>query len=468
MSLLQSIHRPADAPEAVFETLGLHVIQDASPPDIVPDASYLPPGDAWRAVTPEHRHDADVASRRPLNNGNLSPGLQTFLEREKELSIDNTLAFRTVRRIPPTPGSPPCRLGNAYEFYRILELFTAYWLDTSLPPDVAEPLEDTPAHLRTHLRVGAGSQLPGEYRQQILSAFVKLIAYDFGCNVSVPRCESRLHVFPPTDATPSTSRPASHFSCSLNLVHRIPKDRTSARAGVGEGPVAGLSHRSATTFTTDTESRVDLGREVLAILAIAQQRAREGKEAFRFGKDKWWTQKKRWGGGTGGPIGREGAQSMDGSNHAPLADGELAQETKVPISPIRERKTMQVYDAYRRMLPPSPIWDRKIRYTALGRTPGQQEHDDIFLVSQLNHHVSIIRARVPNRLLDALDGKDAQGSWENWSIWRSRWFDLFLKDDRLAAMQLVWGMMAWMMRDTSTQNEPAKDAKEGSEHMMTE
>jgi hypothetical protein len=34
-------------------------------------------------------------------------------------------------------------------------------------------------------------------------------------------------------------------------------------------------------------------------------------------------------------------------------------------------------------------------------------------------------------------------------MWRSRWFDLFLKEDRIQGMELIWGMMAWLMRSES-------------------
>jgi hypothetical protein len=32
-------------------------------------------------------------------------------------------------------------------------------------------------------------------------------------------------------------------------------------------------------------------------------------------------------------------------------------------------------------------------------------------------------------------------------VWRSPWFDFFKVEERVKAMQLVWSMMAWMMRE---------------------
>lgn len=66
-----------------------------------------------------------------------------------------------------------------------------------------------------------------------------------------------------------------------------------------------MSARNTTGFASPAEARVDFGRELVAALITAQHRAREGKPERRFGEGKWWATEKRWGGGEGGPIGRE-------------------------------------------------------------------------------------------------------------------------------------------------------------------
>jgi hypothetical protein len=108
-----------------------------------------------------------------------------------------------------------------------------------------------------------------------------------------------------------------------------------------------------------------------------------------------------------------------------------------------------MYDGYRAVRPPGPSWDRKTRYAAVGRTRGT-DYDDIFVVSALFHHVSLLRIRVPDRLLEVLDGAqdkdDGVRSWGQLKIWRSPWYDFFKIDDRLAAMQLFWAMMTYLMR----------------------
>ncbi|RDW73830.1 hypothetical protein BP5796_07272 [Coleophoma crateriformis] len=413
--------------------------------------------------------EANPQTRKPLNNGNLSPGVQTYLERHSELSLDNTAAFRSVRRIPPPAGEQSVRLGNAYEFYKNLEFFSGYWIDTSLPPGTEEEKQKLyensetpppPTHLQTHVRTGSGDQLPPDYRQHLLTAFVKLVAYDFGCNVSLPRCEPRLSVTPLSPAAPST-----YFSSGCTFIYRSPTDRASARAGIVEGPLATLSCRTATTFSIQDE-QLDLAREVVAVLLTAQQRARGGKAEKRFGEGKWWTEKKRWGGGPGGPIGREVDKvEVLGVGEKMETDSITSMKATSTIGPSPAKRTkkerapgnMSIYDNYRKLTPPSSTWDRKARYEAIGKLPGQA-FDDIFLVSALNHHISIVRVSVPTGLLDALDGKpDAE--WGRVCMWRSKWYDLFLAKERIEAMQMVWGMMGYLMRKIETP--PAPDIGSG-------
>jgi hypothetical protein len=106
---------------------------------------------------------------------------------------------------------------------------------------------------------------------------------------------------------------------------------------------------------------------------------------------------------------------------------------------------MAIYENYRKLNPPGPTWDRKARYQAIGKAPGEG-FDDVFLVSALNHHVCIVRARVPEKLLMILDGGDEKEGWERIVMWRSKWYDMYLGSERLEAMGIVWGMMAWLMR----------------------
>ncbi|KAI5919743.1 hypothetical protein F4810DRAFT_473769 [Camillea tinctor] len=584
---LQTLHRPTDISDAHFAALGVHVHPDVPAEDVVPDPSYLPSASGWDGIDLDEARRRDSAGfRRPLSNGNTSPEARVFFERRNELSIPNQAAFRTVRRIKPVPGKQAPRLGNCYEFFKQLDQMATFWDDTSMPPwtgsgddddndndndndndqqqggeeTTTSPAQnngdttttttggDTETPERVTYRTGTGSAMPPEFRHNLISAFIKLVAYDFGCNLAPPRLEPRLHLLePPHPPSPNKSsllsppsapsrasapvpaQRASYFPSGCVFICRIPTTRDAARQGFMDGPVAAVSARNTTGFSfsssspspsaspttsdadlekakEDAAARLDLGRELVAALIAAQHRARAGREERRFGEGKWWATQKRWGGGEGGPIGREveGDAAIVGDKDA------AAGEVEGPVAPSsssssaakgrssgvstsrsppslmslrggargmamgiggiaggiggarKSRKGPTVYDSYRKVRPPSSNWDRKVRYEPIGRVRGA-DYDDVFVVSSLFHHVSVLRVRVPERLLDVLDGgveeqEEGEGegrkegirkggrSWGKLEVWRSRWFDLFLVEERLEAMRLVWGMMAWVMR----------------------
>ncbi|CAK7198691.1 hypothetical protein SEUCBS139899_001355 [Sporothrix eucalyptigena] len=609
-TILQSIVRPTEVGLKHFEALGVHIQQDAEPTAVIPEYHSLVPDFAtWNDISYDDARELNESTRRPINNGNRSPGIQTYLDRRRELSIDNNAAYRSVRRMQPLhPGQPPVRLGNAYEFYRHLESFSAFWDDTSMAPPPAKDADksSTPASEAgdTHdakaddeqdeksgdadggdgnesgcdsvssasstavttdseskpsspakdgassvpefrfYRTSAGSQMPPEFRLNIITAFLKLVAYDFGCNVSAPRMEPRLYLnagtVPIDEAQPldklgqkeaqeqgevtpaskSSKPPSSYFSSGCIFIFRSPTTREAARAGIVEGPLAAVSARHTTTFSSpedsalDKDSSIDLARELVAALLTAQHRAREGRAEKRIGKGEWWATKPRWGGGSGGPIGREvdsapntdevldtadkaeGSGSTSSSGVGGAAGGTAgagagaggpprpprfsssargggptggsgggrsnlmsALESTYSITdmPVRggtkkPRKGLAIYDNYRMVRPPSSSWDKKTRYMALGMTAGA-DYDDIFVVSALFHHMSIVRVRVPTRLLQALDGEEGASTAEDWAgldVVRSPWYDFFKVEDRLKAMQLSWAMMAFLMREQDT------------------
>jgi hypothetical protein len=454
VSLLRHIQRPADVKVEHLQALGLHVIPDAPTSEVVPDRSYLPPSE-WVSVSVEDVEDINPSTMRPLNNGRDSPGVKTYLERIKELSIPNEAAFRTIRRQPAPPGEQNARLGNAYELFKYLELLAGFWIDTSRPPLDPDAMDVDPApevdlSKDGTVRIGTGSQTPPDFRNSLLSALTKLVAYDFGCNVSLPRIEPRLYISSP--ASSNTSSTTSSFPTNISFIYRTPTVRASARSGIVEGPLAALSSRPTTGFTSPHDSVFDLCREVASILVTAQQRSRETKTEKKLLDDLWWCHKPRWGGGPGGPIGREAAKvdetgSVDGESMSAAA-GDGGESSTGPSPAKKSRKKMTLYDNYRMVRPPSSTWDRKTKYMAIGKPKGA-EYDDVFLMSCLNHHVSVVRMRVPMSLLDELEGERVLPKGEvreKCVMWRSRWFDMFLVGDRVEAMTCIWGMMAYMMR----------------------
>ncbi|KAF3352167.1 Amino-acid permease 2 [Verticillium dahliae VDG1] len=438
--LIQTVYRPGQVAPSIFEALGVHVIPDTTVADLLPDPAYVPDFATWDALSADEARQRNDETKRPLNTGVQSPGCQTYQDRKRELSISNQDAYRVVRRLPPLKGQQQARLGNAYEFYRCLEAFTTFWDDTSKPTppthdavtaataddssastDVSTQGEPSEEPVRA-VRTAAGTSMPGDYRQNLVNAFLKLVAYDFGCNASASRAEPRLHLIAPS-VTPSTK--ASH------------KARQRLR------------RPAPTALLTD--------------LLVPFQ--------------PWWTTERRWGGGQGGPIGREVDRDVVSGDKdaAPSNERKAEQATAAlgssssgarpgaaPGMPVskRPRKQMSIYDNYRMVRPPSASWDQKTRYEAIGKARGAG-YDDIFVVSSLFHHVSILRVRVPDRLLEVLGGApdeyvDGKRSWGGLEVRRSRWFDLFLVDQRIEAMELVWGVMAWMMRAP----EPERGSKE--------
>lgn len=440
----RDVYRPADLKLRHLEHLNLHVRLDVSPSEIVPadpvtGESYLPPAAEWNGVPPAKLSSLNEKTKKPLSNGNLSPGVQTYIESQNELSVDNPSAFRTIRRMPALPGTTPARLGNAYEFFKNLEVLAGYWDDTSLPHPPTVNAEMSPdagpliASQAGNERTSAGSSTPNEFRQNLITAFVKMVAYDFGCNVSQPRVEPRLYI------------PGSYFQSNLTFVYRTPTNRSEARSGIVEGPLAVVSARPSTSFTPQ-EGILDLGREVVAALLTAQQRARFNKTEVRIGEGQWWCTAKRWGGGSGGPIGKE--QALPANNPIPSPEESLLMDID---SEPRDRKksrdpnkkTLSMYDSYRMIRPPASNWDRRAKYQPIGKQRGKN-FDDVFLFSSLFHHISIVRVRTPSSLLAQLDGRDAPR--ERLEMWRSKWYDLFIAEERIEAMQCVWGVIAYLMR----------------------
>ncbi|EFX00008.1 hypothetical protein CMQ_325 [Grosmannia clavigera kw1407] len=570
--LLQTVVRPTEVTAEHFEALGVHVRPDATLADLIPDPSVIPDFATWDKTEYEAARSQNDQTRHPISNGNRSPGIQTYLDRKRELSIDNNAAYRSVRRIQPQQGQQLVRLGNAYEFFRQLESFTTFWEDTSItpppPPTPRRPAANTsdpsgapsspskaadtassktnggedgdgdvdsvssassaavtdsegkapekdsgPPEIRFY-RSSTGSQMPPELRLNILSAFLKLIAYDFGCNVSPPRMEPRLYLnagnlpLPEEgkEPVPPSKRKglSSYFTSGCIFVFRMATTREAARAGIVEGPMAAVSARHSTSFPSDEDfvdgvlpwgedkdGCIDLARELVAALLTAQQRARHGRAERRLGEGEWWATKRRWGGASGGPIGREvdaapntdevvadrgeGSGTLSGAAGASSrgSGGSSGSSSRLggggfrgpggaspggiagPALPSRSaakkpRKGLAIYDNYRMVRPPSSNWDKKTRYEAIGRARGA-DYDDVFVVSALFHHLAIVRVRVPLRLLAVLDGEESEDelgkrSWGKLEVVRSPWYDFFKAEDRVAAMQLTWAMTAYLMR----------------------
>jgi hypothetical protein len=161
----------------------------------------------------------------------------------------------------------------------------------------------------------------------------------------MPRLAVRTSLFP------------SRFSY---LAYRLPTSIQEQRAGMLEGPVLGVQCRPETCFRNPGDEVgkgqseiLDLMREIVGALIIAQERAREGKEEKRPGAGKWWSEAPRWGGGPGGEIGNPVGNSDD------------------PVPPVGRGRSGSRGDrrAGNKKLDrqSSSTWDKKVKYMSIGK-----------------------------------------------------------------------------------------------------
>lgn len=277
----------------------------------------------------------------------------------RELRFDPWDAFREVIRLPPLFGRSRIRLSHTRRFWTSLEKMSQYWdcsmdqhyevacseedsssSSSSSDPDIiitnndttrsnsnnpnssADSLPSSPRgktrEVYTGRRVGTGSSMPPEFRDETVFALVETVAWAYNCQVRSPNLPPRLAVqnllFPVRQSF---------------IMGRVPREKEMGRRGVLEGPVLGICSRVETSFHDHSEDgkrdekagkvarkirvggfmpverwkeTLDLAREVAVMLLLAQERARDGKEEIKPGDGKWWTSTPRWGGGPGGSI----------------------------------------------------------------------------------------------------------------------------------------------------------------------
>ncbi|KAF2739460.1 hypothetical protein EJ04DRAFT_326482 [Polyplosphaeria fusca] len=294
-------------------------------------------------------------------------------------------------------------------------------------------------------RIGNGAEMPDQYRLDCVRAFMEPIAWAFGVTL-VP------HRRPPVLCIEHV-----RFPVRMNSVAwRGPADRIKARQGWMEGPVLGIQCRPDVNFGSsgdlEAESVRDAVRELGGMLLLAQERDREGKTEKRAGDGKWWTTTRRWGGGPGGEVGE--GDSSNGTSDA---------KAETPVSPVEERPSKLRPGPKDRRPRPSPaeiwkvlrpgnlVWDPKIAYEAIGKDKSS-EWDEIFMVSSLNHHISVLKLRVHKFYIRFVtDGVLPENApldpyWLSPTLHRTRWYDLFNVEDRTEAMRGLWGIMAYLMR----------------------
>lgn len=421
------------------------------------------------SVAASQTQDQDKDQAPPLmSNGLPYPSRDRFETLKTELLLDNEDTFREVARLPPREGRARVRVTQTRKFWTGLEHMAQYW-DTSLDnyferpaspttatsadgegdetmdtddasadlgePGPAEPTMDVdqnesamdtsapcngtdnegseqasqPMVRRyTGRRVGAGSEMPDEMRDETIRGFVEMIAWPFGCQVTVPTLPPRLTVqgllFP--------VRQSFHAA-------RSPRDRTIARSGILEGPVLIAQCRPETGFRSTNDAPgagitevCDLFREVGGMLLAAQERAREGAVELRPGEGKWWTTAPRFGGAPNDGILDDLVRNAGGM---PLPDSMLEEGGVKPSSPAEEVESARKRHKFEhpfinslarrpsamrklssaekwKILQPGPsLWDKRMRYMQIGKAK-ESSFDDVRTSLLTNLLISLINA----------------------------------------------------------------------------
>ena len=256
--------------------------------------------------------------------------------------------------------------------------------------------ESSIEHTYTGRRISTGSSMPETNLDDLVRNFLEPIVWCFGSRIDVPHVNPRLQV-------QNLLIPVRHSF----KIYRAPKDRTKATARILEGPLIGVHCRKEVPTSLNSrrekamreisrqlekglidkqafdelankcerendESGVsDLLREVGAMLLLGEERDREGREETFPGKQKWWVEKPRWGGGSGVAVAASEGQSSEetkGGVQQTAATDNIRREKK--------RKTRAAVEAWKGLQGPSSRWERKIQYAHIGKAPSQK-HDDV-------------------------------------------------------------------------------------------
>ena len=334
-------------------------------------------------------------------------------------------------------------------------------------------------------RTGTGKNMPDKFRTDTVRSFIEGTVWPFQCTVAPPR-----------------QMPVVQFG-ALNLpvrqsaaVYRVPTDRMRARQGRLEGPLLAVQVRNDTDFhdqigePIEQKSRLDLMRELGGLLQIAQERQREGKQEVRPGEGKWWTTVPRWGGGAGGAMpDDDDSNDLLGTEEILDAIKEARGTKQKNVNHKQKRKTPAML--WKELKPGSSLWDpvgrhhlsgpsnrtltvfQRTDYVAVGKEPLSQydevnypytlvpkpqwlTRNQVFMVSSINHHISILKLTVHTAYVDYLITGDFPEPLPNTADWcrprlqRSQWYDFYSKEQRVEAFRSLWGVLSYLNHEISS------------------
>ncbi|KLJ10201.1 hypothetical protein EMPG_14418 [Blastomyces silverae] len=511
--LLCAIKKPQDVSPAHLEALNLTTESNVPISEIIPSGvlKTLPPYQWTDQPTAAGGQGTDTMPVPVLmSNGSPFPNKERYDLLREEILYDNDDAIRAVSRLPPRPGREKIKLTQSRKFWAGLDQVAQYW-DSTLdqyferpitddtpkedmgaldkmqlddPPNaekqsgavqesekssgVGSQAEDTgneasqPPGTKTMYRgrrIGTGRDCPDDVREETLRGLMEMVAWAFGCQASIPNLPPRIQV------------KGMLFPVRQNfVVARSPQDRQVARKGILEGPMVFVQCRNETLFHDENGpagSRYmeicDLLRETAAMLLFAQERAREGTAEMRPGDGKWWTTTPRWGGADNPGPEADKENTDKPKETTPDTDSPSASKrSKYDRSslPFRRHgssgsKKMSISERWKILQPGPSLWDKKMIYKQIGKDK-DSPFDDIFMVSSINHHFSIVHLRVHSTYLEWLTtskgnlsdpSKDNTDTpWHVLQMRRTRWFDLFNASDRLEGLEGLWALFSWLMR----------------------
>ncbi|KAI9666589.1 MAG: hypothetical protein M1821_004525 [Bathelium mastoideum] len=299
-----------------------------------------------------------------------------------------------------------------------------------------------------------------------------------------------------------THDPFEHLSSSSQEAfrHHATSAEDSEGAKQGEGG-------EAKGIAGNKKEVLDMLNEVGALLFMAQERARDGSGgARRPGEGRWWGERARWGGGEGGEVGnpegntdelsgkgKEGGSSSGGGGSGLVGkDGSEQEQEEKKKAKEEARKAKErdravamamearaartealmgkgmglgrdarrgsegkgkvsAAEAWKVVRPGLGHWDQKVDFKAIGREPGSV-WDHVFLVSSMNHHISILKLRVHAAYIAYIthgewpDPAPNEEDWDKPLLQRSSWYDLFNMEQRAEAMRGIWGALTYQTR----------------------
>lgn len=211
---------------------------------------------------------------------------------------------------------------------------------------------DIPVPMYRGRRISSGIKMPGLYRTETVKGFLEAAIFNFGCKLSLPRAPATLLIS-------GVRVPVRHQTF---LIHRLPTDRTSAKAGVLEGPVMGSFVRQDVEAYSEGSAQqrkerlhMDLLREMGCLLHIAQERRRQGRE------ERVWMKT--------APKAGHWFSEMASDKSMPEDDlPEMLMRANNGDNMDRKKKKVKTkYEMWKEMQPQRAVWDARVKYMAIGK-----------------------------------------------------------------------------------------------------